>query len=82
MLISNFDLITTNAYSGYSQHANIILEADENHSFLWLGDLIAATDKNWLIENGFVAILTVAIDLQIEPTEGIEHLVKVINWIL
>jgi hypothetical protein len=43
------------------------------------GDLIAATDKNWLIENGFMAILTVAIDLQIEPTEGIEHLAKGIN---
>jgi hypothetical protein len=83
MLISIFTLITLLCLFIYSlQHANVILEVDENHIFLWLGDYTAATNKNLLIKNGFVAILTVAFDVQIEPTEGIEHLAKGINLIL
>jgi hypothetical protein len=43
---------------------------------LWLGDFTAAIDKRWQIDNGIVAVLTVAIGLNIEPAEGVEHLVS------
>jgi dual specificity phosphatase 12 len=58
------------------QSANVILESAHNHSTLWLGDFTAAIDKRWQIDNGLAAVLTVAAGLNIEPADGVEHLVN------
>jgi dual specificity phosphatase 12 len=54
----------------------VILEPSSSHSTLWLGDFTAAIDKRWQIDNGVVAVLTVAAGLNIEPADGVEHLVR------